>query len=326
VTSAALACVGMGIIIDDIVTADGRQQRGVLGGGGPQTVWGMAAARGSGHGVGLLGSVGQDAPPRLLQPLQAAGVDLRGVVTRPTPTLRAWQMVNAAEERQQRWQSPLADVPVHLDPRFDQWPPNYRRASVFHWGVHPATAHVTLALRLREQGALVSLEAFRAVDAPLPRTALQTLMHACDVFSCNLAEARSIIGATSPAAILHGFAQAGCRCLTVRCGADGSWAWQASEGQFYHVPAYPVPAANVVGAGNAYAGAFAARLKAHGLADALVHASACASYLLQQVGLPPRLPDADDYRQRCRWVAERLSKSADSAIVMPNNDSNQPLR
>ena len=38
--------VAFGIIIDDIVFPDGATHMGVLGGGGPQTAWGMAAARG----------------------------------------------------------------------------------------------------------------------------------------------------------------------------------------------------------------------------------------------------------------------------------------
>lgn len=46
--------IAFGIIIDDIVFPDGHTQMSVLGGGGPQTAWGMAAALGSGETVGLV--------------------------------------------------------------------------------------------------------------------------------------------------------------------------------------------------------------------------------------------------------------------------------
>jgi hypothetical protein len=52
--------VSLGIILDDIVFPDGRTRMGVLGGGGPQTVWGMALAAEAGREVGLIAGVGPD--------------------------------------------------------------------------------------------------------------------------------------------------------------------------------------------------------------------------------------------------------------------------
>ncbi|HML22302.1 MAG TPA: hypothetical protein PKD09_11685 [Aggregatilinea sp.] len=52
-----------------------------------------------------------------------------------------------------------------------------------------------------------------------------------------------------------------------------------------------------VGAGNAFCGALLARLD-DGIAEAACHASAAASYLVEQVGVPAALPDPADYARR----------------------------
>ncbi len=64
--------VTFGVIVDDIVFPDGQTRMGVLGGGGPQTAWGIAAALGSGARVGLAAGVGDDLGADTLDPLRAA--------------------------------------------------------------------------------------------------------------------------------------------------------------------------------------------------------------------------------------------------------------
>ncbi|MEP0761802.1 MAG: hypothetical protein HRF48_03610, partial [Chloroflexota bacterium] len=54
---------------------------------------------------------------------------------------------------------------------------------------------------------------------------------------------------------------------------------------------------DTVGAGNAFCGALLARLD-EGIGEATCHASAAASYLVEQIGLPPSLPDPRDYARR----------------------------
>ena len=81
--------ISFGIILDDIVFTDGFTHMGVLGGGGPQTAWGMAAALGKGDTVGLVAGIGADLDPAALAPLHAAGINLDGVRTTGYPTPRA---------------------------------------------------------------------------------------------------------------------------------------------------------------------------------------------------------------------------------------------
>ena len=64
--------VTFGIVIDDIVSADGRVAAGLLGGGGPQTAFGM---RLWGERVGLVARVGADLPDAARTGLVEAGAD-----------------------------------------------------------------------------------------------------------------------------------------------------------------------------------------------------------------------------------------------------------
>ncbi|MBC8097803.1 MAG: hypothetical protein H7Y11_00025, partial [Armatimonadetes bacterium] len=77
----ALRHIAFGIVIDDLALPDGTIIENILGGGGPQTAWGMAAALGSGVQVGLLAAVGADldANAALLHPMRQAGINLHGV-------------------------------------------------------------------------------------------------------------------------------------------------------------------------------------------------------------------------------------------------------
>jgi sugar/nucleoside kinase (ribokinase family) len=62
-------------------------------------------------------------------------------------------------------------------------------------------------------------------------------------------------------------------------------------------PAVRTNVVDVVGAGNAFCGALIARLDEE-IEEAAGHASAAASYLVEQVGIPPTLPAPADYTRR----------------------------
>ena len=104
--------VAFGIIVDDIVFPQGTTRMGVLGGGGPQTAWGMAAALGSGERVGLVAGIGADLDKSVLAPLHAAGINLDGVRLTDQPTPRAWQVMEFNGRRTQVWRMPVAALGV----------------------------------------------------------------------------------------------------------------------------------------------------------------------------------------------------------------------
>lgn len=290
--------VAFGIIVDDIVLPQGETRMGVLGGGGPQTAWGMAAALGAGQTVGLVAGLGAELDPAILDPLRAAGINLDGVRVTEHPTPRAWQVVEFDGRRAQVWRVPVGSLGPQLARDRASLPPAYHAARTFHWGLHPGEDRwLPLARELHAHGHTVSLEPFHAPAQPLLDDDLRALVSSCAVFSPNWAEATRITGCTDYGPMLARFRAAGCRVLALRRDAAGADVWDLRSGQGVRVPAVRTRVADVVGAGNAFCGAFIARL-ADGLAEAACHASAAASYLVEQIGLPAALPDPADYARR----------------------------
>ncbi|MBN1680215.1 MAG: hypothetical protein JW966_07975 [Anaerolineae bacterium] len=290
--------VAFGIIVDDIVFPEGYTRMDVLGGGGPQTAWGMALALGSGERVGLVAGIGADIDAEILAPLRAAGINLDGVRVTDLPTPRAWQVLEFSGRRHQVWRVPLDTLGQQLARRWDVLPDSYRQARVFHWGIHPGEpGAAAFAVELQGRGRVVSLEPFKAPDYTMRDDAIRALLSACAVFSPNSYEAARLVQHDDYHAVLDRFRALGGRILAVRRGADGADVWNLPEGWGVHVPAVKTTIVDVVGAGNAFCGALAARLS-DGIKTAACYASVAASYMIEQVGLPPTLPDPADVARR----------------------------
>lgn len=300
--------IAFGIIIDDIVFPQGYTCMNVLGGGGPQTAWGMAAALGAGETVGLVAGVGTNLHTDALAPLRAAGINLDGVRITGLPTPRAWQTVEFNGRRAQVWRVPPETLGAQLARSWDVLPPSYRDARTFHWGIHPAEpGSYAFARELTALGRRVSLEPFRPPERPLSDDHLRDLLAACAVFSPNLREAQRLTGHEDERTVLDRFRALGCQTLALRRGPDGADVWNLEKGRGVHVPAVQTTVVDVVGAGNAFCGALIARLD-DGIEQAACHASAAASYLIEQVGLPPALPDLADYARRLDEARAGLQK------------------
>ncbi len=290
--------VAFGIIVDDIVFPTGETRLGVLGGGGVQTAWGMAAALGSGERVGLAAGIGADLDEITLAPLLGAGIDLAGLRRSELPTPRAWQVLEFSGRRTQVWRVPVQTLGAQMARRWDLLPEAYRSARYFHWGIHPGDDRsLAFAEDLRQRGRRVSLEPFKPPDRPLSDDEIRALLAACDVFSPNWLEAIQIAQCDDYPALLARFRALGGRILAIRRGDEGADVWNLAEGRGVHVPAIQTTVIDVVGAGNAFCGALLARLD-EGLESAACHASAAASYLIEQVGLPAALPDPAEYARR----------------------------
>ncbi len=326
--------VSFGIVIDDIAYPDGRIEADILGGGGPQTVWGMAAALAdineleTAEGrVGLAASVGADlapdvasadvasadaasadaasadaasadAPSEIFEPLCAAGIDYSGVKPVWEATPRAWQIMDEAGNREHRWQvpPPASDA---IRPKAELLPKKYRNARGFHWGLHPENPGLSLAHKLTRQGKIVSLETFKPPDEPLNDTELTNLLRACTIFSPNLNEAVGLTGEERRAPMLARLRRCGAKIIALRLGANGAEIWDFRGGRIeaVMVPAYQTAVVDAVGAGNAFCGAFLAALPL-GIKAAACHAVTAASYMVEQVGIPAMLPGRFDYQMR----------------------------
>jgi cytidine kinase len=273
------------IILDDIVFPDGRTHMGVLGGGGPQTAFGMRLWANS---VGIVAGVGDDFPPEAQAWFDESGIDTSGV-RRVTgmPTPRAWQVLEEDGRRTQVWRVPGSVIGKHLRRRIENLPAAYRTAAGFHMGLHPLEPDLDFIHALRELGGLVSLEPFKPAEQPPEPEVLGELLSVADIFTPNTEEAVSLVGPGEPLELVGRLMQAGAKVLALRMGPDGSLVAQAGVDQAVHIPAVPVQVVDPVGAGNAYCGGFLAGwVETQDICRAGLYGSVAASFLVEQVGVP----------------------------------------
>ncbi|PNW86482.1 hypothetical protein CHLRE_02g088300v5 [Chlamydomonas reinhardtii] len=278
------------VIVDDIVLPNGETVMEVLGGGGPQTLFGYQLVTGQTAAVGLSAGVGPDMPERCKAWLRSIGCDVSGLIVHDRPTPRAWQVFEEWGRRTQVWRGrddPCDQLYDMLRPRYDTMPPAFQcRTSNYHLGVHPLHPPRRLLARLRAAahaaGGVLSVEPYTAAETPAsPSEAAELLAH-CDVFSPNEAEAESIVGpAGSPAELARRLLAlspaGGADVVVVRCGPAGVLAarraapgggvsQQQLDGLAEAAEAVMVPAVadtavvDVTGCGNAFCGGFLAAL------------------------------------------------------------------
>lgn len=297
--------VTFALIIDDIVFPDGQTAMGLLGGGGPQTAFGMKLWA---NQVGLVAGVGPDLPAGAQRWLEQAGIDTQGLRRSPElPTPRAWQILESDGRRTQVWRVPGPVIGQQLGRSVDKLPEGYRRARGFHLGVHPEEPDLAFISALRERGAVVSVEPFRASRRSLSKAELRALVSAGQIFSPNLQEARSLVGPGEPLELIHRLARAGAQIVALRQGSSGAIVHRAATGETWPIPALEIAVVDPTGAGNAFCGGFLAGwVQTGNLWRAGMYGVVSASFLVEQVGLPQPGPHIQNVAQQRLSTLEKL--------------------
>jgi sugar/nucleoside kinase (ribokinase family) len=286
------------LIIDDIVFPDGRTAMGMLGGGGPQTAFGLKLWADK---VGLAAGVGADLPGEAMAWLRQTGIDTVGLRrSEAWPTPRAWQVLEEDGRRTQVWRIPGPAIGQQLGRSFDRLPASYRQACGYHLGVHPEEPDLDFIKTLRNAGAIVSIEPFRATQRPLTESELHALLSAGQIFSPNQAEAESLVGPGQSLDLIRQLAEAGAEIVALRQGPDGATLHRADTGETWRIPAVKTTVVDPTGAGNAFCGGFLAGWVQTGdICTAGLYGLVAASFLVEQVGLPaPRAEIQGEARRR----------------------------
>jgi len=309
-----VALVAFGIILDDLVFPDGRTALGILGGGGPQTAFGMRLWSPS---VGLVAAVNAADVPSVQNWLSDSGIDTGGIHSSDLPTPRAWQLMESDGRRTQLWRVEDLIVKHQLGRSLDKIPPDYRIAHGFHFGIHPdEDDDLAFIQDLRSLGGFISIEPFKPADRRPTQRQLQAILSQVDIFSTNLLEGQSLAGQASPPELARRFLDAGAPLVVIRLGPQGSLVAAVEHNRrqqsntLLQVPAVDVQVIDPVGAGNAYCGGFLAGwVQTQDLVIAGAWGAVAASFLVEQVGVPPitakRLAQA---RQRAGDLIPRIAK------------------
>ncbi|KAG2485560.1 hypothetical protein HYH03_015725 [Edaphochlamys debaryana] len=277
-----MECVCFTLIVDDIVLPHGETVMEVLGGGGPQTLFGYQLATGQSAAVGLSAGVGADLPKRCKDWLLSIGADTSGLVLHPRPTPRAWQVFEEWGRRTQIWRGrddPNDQLYDMLRPKYDTMPYSFQRSSNYHLGVHPLHPPQRLLTLLRAaahaQGGALSVEPYTAAETPATPEQVSLLLSHADIFSPNEDEAASLVGPGTPeelaSRLLALSPPGGAGVVVVRCGASGVLAARRRPGRGEEeAEAYQIPSVadtrvvDVTGCGNAFCGGFLASMYRQG--------------------------------------------------------------
>jgi len=277
--------IAFGIVLDDLVYPDGRNFPGLLGGGGPQTAFGMRLWSDS---VGLCARAGPDLPASALDWLDQNGIERSRVIQTGLPTLRARQRLEADGRRTQTWLVPPHVVSTQLNYTLEDLHDACRAGRGFHLGIHPEHPRLSFITALAGAGALASIETFKPAEGPLSEEDLAAIFEAVGIFSPNLAEAVSLVGPGRPEELLGRMGCLGARVIALRMGARGALLTCDAGAHSLHMPALPVTVVDPLGAGNAFCGGFLVGWCLHqDLRTAGIYAAVSASFLLEQPGLPP---------------------------------------
>lgn len=272
------------VVLDDIVFPDGKTAMGILGGGGPQTAFGMRLWT---EQVGLFASVGSDFPESARSWLAQAGIDATGLLLREVPSLRAWQVMEVDGQRTQIWRVTGEVLREHFSRSAGMMPLAYQSALGYHLGIHPLSPNFDFISQLRALGGCLSLETFCPAQRILTDAELEALLSAGDVFSCNLHEGQSLTGCRTAEDVLNRLLERGAKVVSLRMGAEGCLLAEAGRKPILKIAAYPTHVIDPLGAGNAFCGGFLVGWQQSGdLLTAGLQGAVSASFMVEQVGLP----------------------------------------
>lgn len=283
-------------IIDNIRLLDGSIVRGVIGGGGPQAVFG---ARLWNDHIGFLSRSGTDIPQDALAALEGLDADLRGNVRyADLPTLRGGM---AYDDKQRMTPNAIADFDSNL--RKSIWdgmlaraiplPDAYRHARAIHLITEYWTEPMVRdALALKAQGAVFSLEPLVGWGDWSRAEPLKEVLPHVDIVTPDFPAASHLAQSDDPLEVMKYWSKLGARAVAVRNSQHGSYAWDCEHDQIWHIPIVPVNVVDPTGAGNSYGGGWCVGwTETRDARIAGCYGGVSASFMVERVGLPRMTPD-----------------------------------
>ena len=307
------------VIIDDLRFADGGGRRGALGGAGSYAAAGLRLAARPVERVGIACGVGEDfSASEHAVWFRENDVDTAGLERRGRRTPRS-NVVYRAEDARTETPAFGGEHFARMAPRVDRLPPAYRGARGYYLFQDHAAAswRGAAALRAAGNGAALLWELHAAAAEPDCWPAVAARLAQVDLVSLNLAEGRRLCGRQEPQAIVARLLQTGVGGVALRLGAAGALLARGPA-ECWRIPAWPAPAVDVTGAGNAFGGALLAglgRLGRHARNDDWPRsgcgAAAAASLMIAQSGPPPRLDRVrDEWRRRRDALLSQVRRGA----------------
>lgn len=281
--------------------------------GGDTSNFAIAAAR-QGARAGYLSALGDDANGRLLRALwDAEGVDHAAVATDPSAYTAVYFVSHDAQghhfhfHRAGSAASRMTPATLPLARIAD--------ARVLHLsGISLAVSTSACdagyaAIRAaRDAGVRVSFDTnlrLKLWSADRARAVMNDVMRLVDICLPGREDLAALIGTDDPDAIVDHCLRLGARTVALKCGAAG--AVVATADQRHRIAPFPCRPVDATGAGDAFGGAFVARLIAgDSLLDAGRYAAAAAALSTQGYGAVAPIPREPDVRAALAAAAQNV--------------------
>ena len=294
------------LTLDDLVLTDGRVLRDTLGGG---ALYSAVGALAWGASVGIHACSGGDYPPRFLQQIAEAGIDLGGICTGPAHSLRLW-LLEEAELRKQQLPKLTSATIEELDASRAPLPAAYATAAGFHIAPSlPETQRrVASEIRRAAPDAVIALDIWtESFFDPAPYRD-PAFLAGIDAFLPSDKEIESLWGLDDLPVTLRRLSAAGPRVVAVKRGSLGSLVYDREGDRVWEIPAVPAPAIDTIGAGDAYCGGFLAGLVATGdPLEAGLRGTVSASLAIQDYGAQAGMhPDSAEVERRLSELRGRV--------------------
>lgn len=279
-----------GIIIDNVVAADGRVGRDAMGG---NAVYSAAGARLWLDEVGIVGRIPSNYPPELLRRLSSHGVDISGIVTVDEEVREAeWFLYRADGSRADHLHAPFdaTGLPLHGDRlsakecrtleahlralpatwsdfasfrrrnpvRIKDVPAQWSSARGVHLAANQPASQRAMAEALSARGAFVTVDPGPNAQA-IAKGGLSSFLAAITAFLPSEKELAVLAPGLDPASGLAFLRRQGAGTVVVKLGADGAMV-ATGDADALAVPAFRTSAIDPTGAGDAFCGGFLAGL------------------------------------------------------------------
>lgn len=306
-----------GIILDSVITADGRVSIEQMGGNAAYSAVGAALWT---REVAIAGNIPANYPQAMLDALSGAGIANAGIVRRADTVNEAeWFLHNADGSREDHVYGPRrlfsacgfrtepltpsergqfaamlrsrapegltfggfrAKYPVTIEQALAAGPD----IGMVHLAPERLDALAALARTFHERGIIVSLDpGFVALREP--PADVEAVLTEVDVFLPSERELSALRPGLAPIAALQQLASKVRLAVGVKLGSHGALILDCRNGRVTHIPAFPVTAIDPVGAGDAFCGGFAAGYLAGGdPVEAALHGAVSSSFAVEGFG------------------------------------------
>lgn len=285
------------IIIDKIYLKNGTVVENLLGGGSPQAAFG---ARVWSKSVGILVRSGTDIPNEAEKTMYSLDIDTSGWVKYPDlPTTLSipiqydqndYRIVDIpAEEKVERFYRRFGEFHSRLIPL----PKMYKSPKVIHFLTDlPKEPMVNIALQLKEEGALLSLEPMIDYDTSTNVKDMLELIKMGDIVTPDWPSACKIANEGTPFKVMkhwiHLLSASSPQLIAIRHGSKGSYVWDRGSDQIWQVPVLNVHGVDSTGCGNSYGGGLCVGWeKYRDPRMAAACATVSAAIIFQHIGIPP---------------------------------------